>query len=179
LLLAQGALDDLLGALALGDVECDSLEQEEPTGFVGDEARLAVQPDDPASLGEKTAYSPERASSRAAARELAIPQLAIVGVELSEPEHRIAHPFLLREPEQRLDLRADVDVAETSLERSHERDRRDLFHQRAIAGLDDRRRPRQAGIAPRPSAPTAGEPRAHRAALRGAHPRRRPAGPRA
>src|SRR3989454_1255165 len=143
LLLAQGALDDLLGALALGDVEGDTLEQEGPAGFVRDQPRLAVHPDDLAGPGEETAYRPERTSSRAAARELAIPQLAIVGVELPEPEHWIAHPFLLREPEQRLDLRADVDVAETSLERSHERDRRDLFHQRAIAGLGDRRRPRQ------------------------------------
>jgi hypothetical protein len=55
--------------------------------------------------------------------------VAIVGVELAVPEERIAQPFLLRVPEQRLDLRAHVELAHVLVEPGQEGDGRDLLDQ--------------------------------------------------
>ena len=57
-------------------------------------------------------------------------------MELAEPQDGVARPLLLREAEQGLDLRADVDVVQAALDGGEEHHGRDLLHEGAVARLD-------------------------------------------
>src|SRR5262249_43115853 len=107
LLLAERRLDALrarayrlLGPLRLRDVVGDALEEERVARVVPHHARLPAHPDDVAVARERAELGTERPAGPDAERELAIAALAIVGVELVEPEEGIAQPFLLREAEE-------------------------------------------------------------------------------
>src|SRR5262249_52959864 len=102
LLLAERRLDALrarahrlLGPLRLGDVVGDALEEERVARIVPPPARLAAHPDDVAVARERAELGAERPAGPDAERELAIAAVAILRVELVEPEEGIAQPFLL------------------------------------------------------------------------------------
>src|SRR5262249_3741966 len=69
------------------------------------------------------------------ARELEVPHVAVVGMQLRVPEKWIFQPLLLAEPEQLLDVRTDVDLVLALPEHGHERDRWNLLDARAKAVL--------------------------------------------
>src|SRR5262249_61132651 len=121
----------LLGALRLRDAVADSLDEERGPALAAPPPRLASPPDDASVTGERAKFGAERPAGAAAAGELEMAALAIVGMKLPEPEERIAQPLLLREAEQRLDLRADVELVHVLVERRHERDGRALLGERA------------------------------------------------
>ena len=118
-----------------------------------------MDPDHAAIPGEEAIFGAEMLAHGAGLRELGMPAIAVVGVELPVPEDRVLQPFFLGEAQQRLDLRADVQLVVSVLESGHERDGRKLLDQGAIAGLGPadllllarapiarrRRRPRIAG----------------------------------
>src|SRR6185312_9814609 len=104
------AQQDCFSPFALRDVEGHALEEQRPTLGILDQARLAAYPDDTPVAGEKPAFGSERTTSLAASRELLVPHRPIVGMELRVPEERVLEPFPLRESQQRLDMRADVNL---------------------------------------------------------------------
>jgi hypothetical protein len=111
------------------------MEQHRLPLLVADESRLPVHPHHAAVPGDEAAHGAERSAGAAATRELEVPHLGVVRMELAEPEHRIAHPLFLGEPEQALDLRAHVDLAQPTIQRGHEGDGRDLLDERPVARL--------------------------------------------
>src|SRR5439155_14479209 len=84
---------------------------------------------DEAALGPKWSAGPTSPS------EFFVPQRAIAGMQLRVPEERILEPLLLRKSKKRLDVRADVDFVLTFPEDGHERDRRNLLHERSVSKL--------------------------------------------
>src|SRR5205814_180890 len=127
--------EDLFRPLALRDVEGDALQEQGPPALVLDQARLTADPHDTSVPGEEAALGPERPACPAAARELGDPELTVLGVKLAVPEEGILEPLLLAEPQQRLDVRADVDLVLALAEDGHERHRRNLFDERAVPDL--------------------------------------------
>ena len=102
--------EDRLGLLLLGDVEGDPLEEQRIPLGVADHLGLAPDPDHPAVPGEEAILRAERDAGEDRLGELRLPAVAVVGVELLVPEDRVLQPLLLREPEDRLDLGADVEL---------------------------------------------------------------------
>src|SRR5207247_1421532 len=100
--------ESALCLLAFGDVVGHALQEQRTAGVVFDQARFAPDPDDVSVAGEETALRTERTAGAAASREFFVPESAIVGMKLRVPEEGIFEPFLLRETEHRLDVRADV-----------------------------------------------------------------------
>ena len=125
--------EDLLRPLALRDVERDALQEERPAALVLDQPRLAAHPHDPAVAGEEAALGAERAAGATAARELRDPERAVVGMKLAIPEEGILEPLLLAEAEQRLNVRADVDLVLALAQHRHERHGGDLLDQSSVA----------------------------------------------
>ena len=133
--LVVGLAEGLLGLLPPGDVEGDPLEVEGVALLVAHHLGLAMDPDHAAVAGQEPVLGAEMPPRGAGPRELGVPADAIVRVELPVPEDRVLRPFLLREAQQRLDLRADVQLVVLLLERRHEGDGRQLLDEGAIAGL--------------------------------------------
>ena len=124
-----------LGVLALGDVEGDPLEEDGPTLRVADDLCLAVDPDDLAVTREEAVLGAEVLAGRAGHRELGVPAVLVVGVELAIPEDGVFQPLLLGEPEHGLDLRRDVKLVGPFVERGHEGDGRELLDERPVSRL--------------------------------------------
>ena len=125
----------LLGPFALGDVEGNALQEQRLAVRIESHLGLAVNPHHPAVARHEAILRAERLAQGARPGELDVPALAVVGVQLHIPQDGIVQPLFLGEPQQRLDLRTDVQLVVLPVERGHEGDRRDLFHQGAVARL--------------------------------------------
>src|SRR5205823_10729493 len=77
----------------------------------------------------------ERAAGATAARELRDPERAVVGMKLAIPEEGILEPLLLAEAEQRLNVRADVDLVLALAQHRHERHGGNLLDERSVTQL--------------------------------------------
>ena len=115
--LVVGLAEVLLGLLPRRDVEGDPLEVEGLALLVAHHLGLAVDPDDAAVAGQEAVLGAEMPARGAGLRELGVPSDAVVRVELPIPQDRVLQPFLLGEAQQRLDLRADVELVVPALER--------------------------------------------------------------
>jgi hypothetical protein len=60
------------------------------------------------------------------------PTLFVFGMNVLIPAHRIVEPFFLRETERGFDLRADIRLAETFVEKSDKNDGGNLFDENFI-----------------------------------------------
>ena len=78
--------------------------------FVAHDAGFAMNPDFAIVARNEAILGTETHARGAGAGELLAPTLAVVRMQLPMPEERIAQPFLLSEPEHRLDVRTDVNL---------------------------------------------------------------------
>jgi hypothetical protein len=99
----------LLGALALGDVVHDSLRQRRTALAVAfDRDRLLVDPDDRAVLADVAVLDRERFAGAVRQVRRRQDEVAILVVHPTDPQGGVVRPFLRREPQDLLDLRAHV-----------------------------------------------------------------------
>src|SRR5947209_19561681 len=68
-------------------------------------------------LGQEPVDVPEGSPGGTGWSELDVPPLTVVRMELSMPQDRVFEPFLLREAEELLDLRADVELGGALIQR--------------------------------------------------------------
>ncbi len=107
-LLCGGALQVLLGGLALGDVVEDAVPDRR-AGFIGLEDRLVEDPDGATVAGEHPVVDRWRvAIADRPARLLRQRPLAVLGMQQLRPELGVRQPLLRRVAEDVLDLGADV-----------------------------------------------------------------------
>ena len=97
--------------------------------------RLVDHPDDPAVARDVAVLGAERLAARAHRQGLCEHELAVVGMDDGGEEIRVGLPFLGRVAEHRPDLGADEDVWLPEVERTDERDERQLLDERAVALL--------------------------------------------
>ena len=130
----QGALELVLGASSLGDVEHDALE--DPSALHLDDDRFIPDPHDPAVLREHPILGQEWFAGLLRV-SLGVHGLgAIVGVDLQVPRVVGGHPLLGGVPQDGLDVRADVGPG-LQAEGGGVRDGRDLLDQRSVLRLGD------------------------------------------
>ena len=121
-----------LGLFVLGDIERNAVEEEGAAGVIADNLGLSMDPHDSPISRPEAVLGAEGLPEGAGHRELGMPALAVVGMEARVPKDGVFQPFFLREPEHRLDLRADIELVAAAVQCGHEGDRRDLLHERTI-----------------------------------------------
>ncbi len=122
----------LLGVLALRDVHHESLPDAFTVGSL-EERGLVMDPSPPAVGGQEAVLERERHAFDV--RPLVVPHHArtIVGMHVIDPEVRGPPPVRHGIAEDRLHLRADVEVFRVAFGRLDVHDRGDVLHKRAIA----------------------------------------------
>src|SRR5207248_5448257 len=120
----------------------DTLQEQRTAVGIPYQLGGALNPDDAAVLVEEPIHGAERLAGGAGGGELDVPALAVVGVQLAVPQHWVLQPLFLREAEQLLNRRADVEFGPLLIQRRDEGDGRNVFDQRlelrllALAGTD-------------------------------------------
>ena len=125
----------LLSPLGFRNVVGDALDKQRTPMFVAHNPRLAMNPDHRAVAVERAEFRLEGPPGGAAPRKFLMQQVAVVGMDLVVPEHRIAQPLLLRKAQQFLDLRTHVKLVDVLIERGHRGHHRELFNQRTVTGF--------------------------------------------
>ena len=121
----------LLGLLLGGDVMHESAP-ERPFASVGDDEGLVAQPHGAPVLRDEAVLGLERFPGLVRPVVLVLDPIAVVRVDPLEPQVGRGPPFLDREPEESLGLRARVPVRRPFIERVDVEDRRDALDERAI-----------------------------------------------
>ena len=129
-----------LGDLPLGDVQPDAVAPPRLAGVVADDHRLILDPPIRAVARLHADLHVHRLAELVVAGVGLGGALQIVGVDHVVPGLRPAHPFLRREPQDRLHLRAHVDARPGPLVAVvapfvHVGDRGELLHDEAVALL--------------------------------------------
>ena len=121
--------------LAIRNVKRNPLKELRNPLFVADQLAFPVHPHNASIAGDQSILGAEVNPGGEGLREFSAPALPIFGMYAVAPEERIVEPFPLRETEQLLDLRADVELRLRPFERGEERDGGNLLHQRPIPKL--------------------------------------------
>src|SRR5262245_37660117 len=125
----HAATHPLLGPLGLRDVDHEAAPEHRVAVVVADQDRLVAEPDDAVVRRPESVLGAERLAT--AERRVVFGQhaLAIVLVHMVDPQVGVRAPALHGEPEQRLDLRAGVDVGRTLVVGVDVQHRRDALDQ--------------------------------------------------
>ena len=127
--------DLLLGPLALRDVEDHALDEPRVAVAVVDRECVLDHPAD-GSVGRDHPVLVDQWHVAAAGLLVLGPGLIeILVVDVRGPRSRVVQPLLGSDPEELLDLRADVDGALVLVERIEIDDRRDLLDERLVLGF--------------------------------------------
>ena len=100
---------------------------------------IAMKPDDATIARDYPICGSQRLARKKHLGGFQAPALLIIGMNVLIPANRIFQPLLSRIAKGRFDLRAHICFADTSVEISHEDDRRYLLQECAIFGLKIRR----------------------------------------
>ena len=128
----------LFRLLKVRDVERHPLDEPRSAVRAEDHLRFATEPDHPAVACDYPVGRAQRLAREKHLRSFHAPAGFVVGMDLLIPHHRILKPFRLREPQCRLNLRAYVRLADTTVQVRHEHDRRKLLEQRPVLGFQIR-----------------------------------------
>src|SRR5437868_3495064 len=94
-----------------------------------------MHPDHAAVPCQEAVHRAKRLRRGAGSRELHVPTLAVLRMELPVPQHGVLQPFLLGKTQKLLDLRAYIQLVETFIEGRQEGYGWDLFDEGAVARL--------------------------------------------
>lgn len=98
--------------------------------------RLALKPDHVAVAGKHAIAGTDGLAGHQNFGRFHVAAVFVVGMDLLIPEDRILQPFVARKSEGNLDVRADIGSPQALIEVGGEDHRRNLLHQRAVAGFD-------------------------------------------
>ena len=128
----RSCLQRLFRLLQIGDVESHAVNEPGPAIFPADHLGFAVKPDDSPVPRKHAIGRPQRFARKKQLCRFDAPPLLVVRMDLLVPADRIFQPLLLREAEDRLDLRAHVGFADALVQVGHEDDGGNLLDQGAV-----------------------------------------------
>ena len=129
-------LERLFGALKVGDIEADAVNEPRAAIWTPHHAGVTVKPDRVSVAGKHPVNGAQRPAGKEHFSGFRAPTALVVGMNSLIPADRIFQPFLLREPEHGFDLRIDVSFSDAAVEIDHEDHGRDLLDQGSIPGLE-------------------------------------------
>ena len=130
-------LQSSLGVLQIGDVEGNAVDEPGRSVGVAHHTGIAVEPDHAAVPCNHAVGGAKRLAREKHTGRFNAPALLVVGMNSVIPADRIFEPLFARVAERCFDLRADVCLADATIEIRHEDDGWNLLQKRSITALRD------------------------------------------